>query len=210
MKRRWLFVMLLVSGVAALVVVLTMSGDAPDNTTQPTAKNGGEDETDRRINALIAELHGLFDRPSVVAKVQTPRFWEVVRALEQHQARLGMRRSPVVERLSDFFRYLPEDQRYDADRKKLFAAMVVIDPQSPDRLVEKWLWEESKLRGRLRSLGPAIVPALVRALQNCKADDESRRNAVAGVLREMTAEEMAQVDPAVRRAAEEALAKVPR
>jgi hypothetical protein len=121
-----------------------------------------------------------------------------------------MRRSPVVERLSDFFRYLPEDQRYDADRKKLFAAMVVIDPQSPDRLVEKWLWEASELRGRLRSLGPAIVPALVRALQNCKADDERRRNAVAGVLREMTAEEMAQVDPAVRRAAEEALAKVPR
>jgi hypothetical protein len=183
MKRRWWLVILL-CGAAAVVVLLILNAvrEPP-----PPQASGKEDPTQKRIDELIAELHGMHARGNLPATVQTPHFWEVVGGLEKNAAMLEARRSPVVDRLLDFFRDLPEGRHIADVRRKLFAALTAIDPAAPDRLVEQWLLEKKGTRQQIASVGAAIVPALQKAARECPADHEPRQNGLAGALADMGA-----------------------
>lgn len=180
MKRRWLVAGLLLAGalaVAAFAVYISRNAERPEN--QPTTK---ADEADRRIDELIAELHGMRGRGFFSEAVQSPRFWEVVHELQKQQDRLGPRRSPVAGVLIDFVCYLPEDKQGDADRRRVFAALVQIDPQAPQTLIALWLWENKISFRKMESLGPALVPALVQTMEECKLDDARCRDNLAILL----------------------------
>jgi hypothetical protein len=216
-KRRWPLALVLIGmlGVAVFLIIQDRNGLGPGPLT--TAKNDPEEEAQLRIDMLIAELHGIHDRGNFGESIKSPRFWEIVRELEKHQAKLDKRRSPVVDRLIGFFSYLPEDKRHDADRQKLFAATVAIDPGSPDKLIELWLLQGKPSANQVASLGPAIVPALMKALAECTVEQESRQNGLAIVLGEMGQPVLAQVratlshaNPGARLAAVKTLAELGR
>jgi hypothetical protein len=217
-KRRWPLALVLISVLGVGVYLIIQDRNTSNSGPPTTAKKDPEEEAQLRLDMLIAELHAIHDRGNFGEAVKSQRLWEIVSELEKHQAKLDKRRSPVVDRLIGFFSYLPEDKRHDADRQKLFAAMVAIDPGSPDKLIELWIRGGGRLyANQVGSLGPAIVPALMKALEECSVDDERRQNGLAVVLGEMGQAVLPQVratlshaNPGARLAAVKTLAELAR
>jgi hypothetical protein len=216
LRWRWLTALLVMGVVIGVAVWVIHEVKAPNPTFTPSGPSAEEEKTQRYLGELTAELHGIRNRGSFAVAVRSPRYWEIVRVLEQHQAELGPRRPPIVSVLIDFFRYLPENKDFDAECRKLFAAMVAIDASAPDQLVDLWLWQAGAITAaRMRSLGMAIVPALLKAMEECKEDDIVRQDSLVGLLAEMGPEVVPQVqarlthaNPCTRRTAAKTLAKM--